>query len=74
MYIKVQSYRAETTFIDCFLLLTYLFFKSGFILGKFVQKEQSTEFYNTLMEKMSFISRTNINTRADKRTNKTCLK
>lgn len=72
MHIKVQSYRAETTFIDCFLLLTYLFFKkSGFILGKFVQREQSTEFYNTLMEKMLFISKTNINIRADKWTNKT---
>lgn len=67
MHIKVQSYRAETTFIDCFLLLTYLFLKkSGFILGKFVQREQSTEFYNTLMEKMLFISKTNINIRADK--------
>lgn len=30
MHIKVQSYRAETTFIDCFLLLTYLSLKKWF--------------------------------------------
>lgn len=66
MHRKVQRYRAETTFIDCFLLLTYLSFKKWFHFRKFVQRVQSTEFYNALMEKMSFISKTNINIRADK--------